>query len=76
MRTSVAFRVSDSTAILLDGLRATFPDQSWRPTFEWLLSQPAVLEVISARVRAEQLGGGEADSTAQRGVALDAPVLT
>jgi hypothetical protein len=74
MRTSIAFRVNDAQAILLESLRATFPEPSWRPIFEWLLSQPEVVSVIHRRLAGEQRAVSLDDGHPQGAVALDAPV--
>lgn len=48
---TIAVRVSDEQAILMHGLRSTFPEAKWSHAVRWLLDQPQVRQVIADRVR-------------------------
>lgn len=46
----ISVRVDAATALRLNTLRATLPDQTWSAVLRWLLTEPRVVEVIRERV--------------------------
>lgn len=48
---TIAMRLADEHAILIDTLRATFPENSVGVAMRWLLDEPAVREAIARRVQ-------------------------
>ena len=77
-RNVISFRASDLERIRLEGLRATFPDPTYRSVFEWLLNEPAVIATIVTRMeRAPSLWDEAApeqpedDSSEREGVFAD-----
>jgi hypothetical protein len=50
LRNVVTFRVDDTEWIRLQGLKATFSENTWRSMFTWLFDQPEVRAVIQARL--------------------------
>jgi hypothetical protein len=50
LRNVISYRVDDTDWIKLQGLRATFSENTWPAMFSWLFDQPEVQAVISARL--------------------------
>jgi hypothetical protein len=50
LRNVITYRVDDTEWIRLQGLKATFSENTWRSMFTWLFDQPEVRAVIQARL--------------------------
>lgn len=54
--TPIAFRLTEDRMLVMERLKDTFPDCSWRRTMEWLIDQPEVEAAISRRLAQPPLG--------------------